>query len=1006
MWSFRRRITLLLVVVPLCFATLTQAFAEQRHDFGRLDSLTSAPRLNTPANGTLLQNMGPITLTFDLPVGSTQYQIQVIPFNGDGPGANLIRNAESSYTLQPPTLGIGPYVMLPGMTYTWRLRATDKTTSTSETDSSTWGLWTDPWSFTTPPPSADSIRPQDPPLGVTVTSLNPTLTWSDANPYIFYYEIQVSRDSLFDTNPRTAVASVFINLIHGGESRPFNSWTVPASNPLDQGTRYYWRARPRVQGNGTPVNWSLAWSFTSPTGSGPATGPGNDQGAGPVVADEIMVKFRAGTAAAAVDSAVIAYGASIIESLTGTTLYRVKIRPGSTANQAVAEFRADPDVEYAETIALVELHDTVPNDPLYSEQWALSRMNLPKAWDTTRGSPTIVVAVVDTGVDVHHLDLSTQLTSPSTWYDFGDDDPNPQDTYGHGTHVAGIIAAASNNGTGVTGVCWNCKILPVKVFPDKSGFASSFAIIKGIKHAADLGANIINMSLGCVGCYSAGMQDIINYAYRKGTLVIASAGNSNTDAKSYPAAYEHVIAVAATDSGDRRASFSNYGTWVDISAPGVSILNTCLVGGVMPCNRGLYTSLQGTSMAAPYVAGVAALVLSLHPDWTPDRVEQALKSTADNIDGTNPAFAIPGFVGRLGTGRVNAYRAVTEAGTTPTPTPVLPTPTSTPTLTATPTPVVTQAPTPTPIATSTPTATPTATGTSVAPTATATLTSTPTPTRTPASTGKIAFVSNRDGNNEIYVMNADGSGQTRLTYNPANDLSPAWSPDGAKIAFTSDRDFYSERTDSTEIYVMNADGSGQTRLTYNQTEDLYPAWSPDGAKIAFCSDRGFGHYEIYVMNADGSGQTRLTYNPDNAMIPAWSPNGAKIAFVSHQNPADAIYVMNADGSGQTRLTYNVAPDSYPAWSPDGAKIAFVSLRDSNGNPEIYVINADGSSQHNITNNPAYDGFPAWSPDGAKIAFISSRDGNAEIYVMNPDGTNQVRLTNNLAEEMFPAWSRK
>src|SRR2546426_537605 len=183
------------------------------------------------------------------------------------------------------------------------------------------------------------------------------------------------------------------------------------------------------------------------------------------------------------------------------------------------------------------------------------------------------------------------------------------------------------------------------------------------------------------------------------------------------------------------------------------------------------------------------------------------------------------------------------------------------------------------------------------------------------SNGKIAFVSNRDGNNEIYTMNVDGTGVSRLTVNVASDVSPTWSPDGTKIAFVSNRD------GNNEIYVMNADGTGQTRLTTSTAGDVSPAWSPDGSKIAFASNRDSGTIftEIYVMNADGTGQTRLTVNPADDITPAWSPNGTKIAFSTNRDGNYEIYTMNTDGTGATRLTSNAASDALPTWSHDGTK---------------------------------------------------------------------------------------
>jgi len=260
---------------------------------------------------------------------------------------------------------------------------------------------------------------------------------------------------------------------------------------------------------------------------------------------------------------------------------------------------------------------------------------------------------------------------------------------------------------------------------------------------------------------------------------------------------------------------------------------------------------------------------------------------------------------------------------------------------------------------------------------------------------KIAFMSFRHGNFEIYVMNVDGSTQTRLTKNSYNDYFPSWSPEGSKIVFHSRRD------GNFEIYVMNADGSTQTRLTNNAAIDMRPSWSPDGSKIVFNSNRD-GNLEIYAMNEGGSKKTRLTNNPAFDGDPSWSPGGSEIAFYSNRDGNFEVYVMNADGSKKTRLTKNSYNDYFPSWSPGGSKIAFESNRD--GNFEIYVMNADGSKVTRLTSNPAEDRLPSWSPEGSKIAFYSNRDGNSEIYVMNADGSNQTRLTNNPAEDRLPSWS--
>lgn len=267
---------------------------------------------------------------------------------------------------------------------------------------------------------------------------------------------------------------------------------------------------------------------------------------------------------------------------------------------------------------------------------------------------------------------------------------------------------------------------------------------------------------------------------------------------------------------------------------------------------------------------------------------------------------------------------------------------------------------------------------------------------------KIAFASDSDNKpySDIYVMDVDGRNPIQLTDNRANDSWPSWSPDGKKIAFTSDRD------GNEEIYVMNADGTDEVNLTKNPARDALSSWSPDGKKIVFTSTRDV-NWEVYVMNSDGTNQVSLTNNPADDGNPAWSPDGKKIAFYSNRYGNFDIYIMNADGTDQVNLTNNPATDTRPSWSPDSKKIAFVSTRD--GNQEIYVMNADGTNPINLTKNPAIDNFPSWSPDGKKITFFSDREDpeqNYEIYIMNADGTNQNRLTYDLVGifDTDPAWS--
>jgi TolB protein len=272
----------------------------------------------------------------------------------------------------------------------------------------------------------------------------------------------------------------------------------------------------------------------------------------------------------------------------------------------------------------------------------------------------------------------------------------------------------------------------------------------------------------------------------------------------------------------------------------------------------------------------------------------------------------------------------------------------------------------------------------------------------------LAFGSDRDGNPEVYAMNADGSDERNLTRNPAKDRNPAWSPDGRKIAFER----WGPAHASPEIYVMNRDGSRQRNLTRHPANDVHPVWSPDGRKVAFVRRIGFPgparadgppgfrilfRNYLYVANADGSGLRRLTLDPVyGVVLPAWASDGRTIRF--------GRYIVNADGSGTRRLKRYIPMAG--AWSPDGRRIAFVHIvrRVGGGRPEIRVMKADGSAQRRLTGNAAWDSAPAWSPDGRRIAFRSKRDGNPEIYVIRADGSGLRNLTRSPADDGWFAWS--
>ena len=286
--------------------------------------------------------------------------------------------------------------------------------------------------------------------------------------------------------------------------------------------------------------------------------------------------------------------------------------------------------------------------------------------------------------------------------------------------------------------------------------------------------------------------------------------------------------------------------------------------------------------------------------------------------------------------------------------------------------------------------------------------------------GQIAFSSNRDGNYEIYVMDINGDNPQKLTNHPHADTNPSWSPDGKRIAFMSARDGHGGHGPSIyEIYVMDADGGNQQRLTNNPSDDRYPSWSPDGKRIAFESDRerkdNPHNIEIYVMDADGGNQQRLTNNLTEDQYPSWSPDGQRIVFsarreghvVHNLDITYEIYVMDADGGNQQRLTNNRNNELSPVWSPDGERIAFSSDRKGDWqNFEIYVMDADGGNLQRLTENRIIDRNPSWSPDSKRIAFSSYKPGDwesLEIYVMDADGGNLQRLTNNPNADVGPAW---
>jgi len=338
-------------------------------------------------------------------------------------------------------------------------------------------------------------------------------------------------------------------------------------------------------------------------------------------------------------------------------IYLLELPADADVLSAVDELAKSPYIEWAEPDYLAYAA-AVPNDPLLSQQWALDQISAPAAWDVVTGAPAVVIAVLDSGIDVDHPDLDARLwTNPGETPGNGiDDDGNGHvddlrgwnfiaqtnevdDDDGHGTQVAGAAVAETDNGAGVAGVCWNCRVMAVKVM-QPGGVANYSDIALGVYYAADKGAEVINLSLG--GYANSNTLRAAIEAAAQGAVIVAAAGDDNSNDPFYPAAYPGVLAVGAATSADTRAVFSNYGDWVDAAAPGVNITTTL--------NGGSYGPADGTSLSAPLVSGLAGLVWTQHPDWTPALVQAQVLQTADPIGADG-----------LGSGRINAAAAVTLA---------------------------------------------------------------------------------------------------------------------------------------------------------------------------------------------------------------------------------------------------------------------------------------------------------------------------------------------------------
>jgi thermitase len=379
-----------------------------------------------------------------------------------------------------------------------------------------------------------------------------------------------------------------------------------------------------------------------------------------VAAGQVLVKFKPSVSAQAAKASNTAAGAVVITRLPGVDAYQVAGE--LTVEQLLKAYKADPSVEYVEPNFIYYPMSTTPNDPSFSSQWGLDNIKAPQSWDVQKGTNEVIIAVIDSGADMNHEDLKARVV---TGYNYNGDNPtnDTTDLYGHGTHVAGIVGATTNNGLGVAGVTWNCRLMILKVF-DANGQGDTVSIlVNALAYAADNGAKVANMSLAGPS-YSSTFYNGVQYAHGKGCVIVAAAGNDGDTTINYPASYDNVISVAAVDRNDLRTTYSDANAYVDVCAPGGSgsahssdrIFSTMPSYHVTKNNDGYYNdydTMQGTSMASPFVAGFAGLIYSQNPSWTNTQVENLIFSSVDHLG----AGAAGSRNDQYGYGRINIYKA-------------------------------------------------------------------------------------------------------------------------------------------------------------------------------------------------------------------------------------------------------------------------------------------------------------------------------------------------------------
>ncbi len=631
---------------------------------------------------------------------------------------------------------------------------------------------------------------------------------------------------------------------------------------------------------------------------------------------EVVVKFRRSATLGDVGTALGQARADATKSTAGSGLVLVTPQSGQTDDDAIASLRARSDVEFAEPNRIVSIAAT-PTDPLYvSNQWSLPQIGLPTAWNTSTGSASVIVAVVDTGVDAAHPDLAGKITSgANAGFNFVAGNTNTADDHFHGTFVSSIIAMNTNNAQGGAGVCWACMIMAVKVL-DNTGSGSTFNVAQGVDWAVSHGAKVVNMSLGS-STPDPTLQTSVDNAWNAGVIVVAASGNSSGPVF-YPAAYANAIAVGANDSTGVRSAFSNFGPELDLMAPGKGVL-----GADCTCNGhpGGYAIGDGTSFASPHVAGVVALMISAGIT-DKNQIRSRLTTTATDMD-------VAGFDNNTGWGRVNAAGAIASSST-PTPTatrtntPVPPTATRTNTPTNTPTATRTNTPVPpTATRTNTPTNTPTNT-------ATATRTNTPVPptaTRTNTATNTATATSTRTNTPVPPTATATSSPTATNTATPSVPAyGVSWGVDSAASSLVAGSiNSESISFTNTGTLTWTSTGANQIRLAYHWRRGPCP-----GTSIAVWDS---GHTSLPVDVPTGGTVSGLAFN----LI---TPSTAGNYCLQYDLIQEGITWFSWNGAAMLKKTISITSPAYVVqW---GAHTTPSTVAAGSSNPVTVTFTNQGS----------------------------------------------------------------